>query len=211
LTTELNQPPIAALCRWLTLLDRWATFYETEPEAEQQRTREPMPARDRAQALYLLKERALQALVSSGSPAVSLGVLEGPPSAQRVWLCEKCVVKATKQGMSPREYAEKVGGCADCQREGREPDYFSLYVVQVDYGPIGRWQFHTPVPLGREYLPPPRSEEAPIIAKRPMDAEGRMQRLGSAIGKQERKEYPEAEVVFQVWRGIRLIEEAETV
>lgn len=207
MTTTGNEPPIATLCHWLKLLDGWATFYETDAVAEQQRSREPLNVRDRAQALYLLKERAMQTLYRSGSPAVSLGVLEGPSTEQRVWLCEKCVARAAKQGMSPRDYAEKVGGCADCQREGREPDYFSLYVLQIDYGPLGRWQFHTPVPLGKGYLPPARSEQAPIIGKRPLDREGRMQRLGTALAKDERQRYSEAEVVYQVWQGIKRIEQ----
>ena len=205
--TISNQPPIAVLCRWLKLLDGWATFYETDPAAEQERSREPLHARDRAQSLYLLKERAMKTLYASGSPAVSVGLLEGPASEQRVWLCEKCVVKAAKAGLSPRQYAEQRGGCAECKSEGREPDYFSLYVLQIDYGPLGRWQFHTPVPLGRQYLPAPRSEAAPMIGKRPLDREGRMQRLGASINMDERREYPEAEVVFQVWRGIKSVED----
>ena len=205
--TELNQPPIVHLCQWLQRLDGWATFYETDAAAENLPSREALSARDRAQSLYLLKERAMQTLHGSGSPAVSLGVLEGPASNQRIWLCEKCVARAGKQGLSPREYAETVGGCPQCQREGREPDYFSLYVLKIDYGPIGRWQFHTPVPLGKTYLPAPRSAAAPIVGKRPLDRENRMLRLGSVLSKEERREYPEAEVVFQVWRGIKAVNE----
>ncbi|MBA3468082.1 MAG: hypothetical protein H0T53_00425 [Herpetosiphonaceae bacterium] len=206
--TELdNQPPIARLCQWVQRLDGWATFYETDTAAASQPSREPLSARDRAQSLYLLKERAMQTLYQSGSPAVRLGILEGPVSNQRIWLCENCVARASRQDMSPREYAETVGGCPECQREGREPDYFSLYVLQIDYGPLGRWQFHTPVPLGKTYLPAPRSEAAPVVGKRPLDHEGRMLRLGSALSSEQRREFPEAEVVFQVWQSIRRVNE----
>lgn len=200
--TEL-EPPIVVLCRWLKLLDAWATYYETDPNAAQRPSREDLSTSDRAQSLYVLKERSIQTLYASQSPAVSLGILEGPPTTARVILCDSCRRKARDAGMPPNEYALKTGGCKHCTIEGKEADYFSLYVLSVDYSPLGRWHFHTPVPIGKHYFPEPRTAKAPIVGKRPLDREGRMQRLGTAISKEERRMYPEHEVVWNVWQAIK--------
>ena len=203
---EPGEPPIVTLCRWLTVLDRWATFYEVDPAAEKQPTREHLHARDRAQALYLLKERALQALHASESPTVQLGVLTGPPSKASLWLCDECRSQAYALNISPRAYAEQTGGCKRCKRSG-DPDYFSLYVLRVDYAPIGLWQFFTPVPLGREYFPAPRSAECPVFGERPTGPDGRFLRLGEPLKSEERQQFPEAEVVYQVWNATRAVSE----
>ncbi len=203
--TQPEDAPIVVLCRWLSVLDGWATFYETDPAAANRPGREDFSARDKAQALYLLKERGLQTLMNSASPAIRLGLLEGPPQRAKVWLCDKCQRKARQHNMSPREYAERHGGCENCQREQRDPDFYSLYVLQVDYMPVGRWAFHTPVPLGRAYLPPPRSRECPVVGRRPIDGEGRFRRLGQPLDKAARRRWPEPEVVYQTWTALRTL------
>lgn len=164
-----DTPPLVRLCTWLARLDGWATYYESPDYVEGGRSREPMSGRDRAQALYLLKERAMKAIYTSQSPAVKLGILEAP---------------------------------VDDSKKNR--DYYSLYVLVVDYGPLGRWQFHTPVPVGQSYLPQPRAPECPVLGQRPV-VQGRFQRLGRALPPEERRAYPEAEVVFQIWQALKAL------
>lgn len=205
MSTVIEEPPIVGLCRWLKLLDEWATFYETDPKSERTPSREDLSAFDRAQSLYLLKERAILTLYLSQSPSVSLGILEGPTPKTRIWLCENCRNQARRANLSPAEYAELSGGCAKCQREGLENDYYSLYVLNVDYGALGNWQFHTPVPIGQSYFPAPRSEAAPVVGRRPVDRQGKMTRLGQPISAANRRQYPEHSVVWHVWDAIKTL------
>lgn len=199
------EPPLATFCRWLTALDGWATFYELDPAAEDLPAREPMEAYERAQTLYLLKEQSLQTLLQIQSPQVSLGLLEGPVPHTRIWLCAACKGRARQHDMSPREYADQTGGCPQCQRESRDRDYFSLYVVEVADAALGSWRFHTPVPLGRVYMPAPRSPQCPVIGQRPLDVDGRVSRLGSTLSASDRRRLPEPEVVWQVWQGLKQV------
>ncbi|HEY1011318.1 MAG TPA: hypothetical protein VGE07_01355, partial [Herpetosiphonaceae bacterium] len=108
-TPPPDAPPLVRLGTWLSRLDGWAAFYESDAFGDDKRGREPMSGRDRAHSLYLLKERAIKAMHESGSPAVQLGILEAP-----------------------------------ARDISKNSDYYSLYVLIVDYGPLGRWQFHTP-------------------------------------------------------------------
>lgn len=132
--------PAPLVCFWLTILNR--------------------AAKSGHPGLYKLKDDALRMLVRV-RPPTRLGYVEGGDKEEEVWLCDRCLKRAREADMHPLDYIDIVGPCGDCHIEPAQPRYYDLYEIEYVFDGIGKFSYHVPYGIGRDYLPDPEqfSEE----------------------------------------------------
>jgi hypothetical protein len=197
---------VLRLAFWTVLISRWAKYHQVRSRRKKLRARGAAWAQreaDRARAIYQAKNRAIAVLQRSQFVGLSFYRPQWPDridvvlcwqheTFRREWNQALC----RSDYMNPLAYyrfaKDAVEACGDCGIQ-RERDHYSLYhtVVCVPQLPTLRFSFHTPFPVGRDFLPAP--DGLPLAAEH-REQEG-VFRFGRPVTDEEAQLWPELRVM----------------